>query len=414
MVNSKVISSLSQIMIMVAILGVGIYGSVLWVHWDDINVLEKPGNNEENGITYVTMDLPLGTLLYVETITTAVLLVISALGLFASGNENTRAVLLVFNSLFFSAFAFTFAYRAFTLWGTSEGQCGYIGEGPDYIKSCPVTRHLNSGPDGINVEPFYNISHIEPEEKNDCIFWFWDQTFPYESVTTEFLGGSGSATSLVAIKEQMRNTMDWSKRAPYGWYEIDAGCSEGTTGGQITGATDCIQDGRSVFAGIESETWVTTPCAGADDTPASCSSNTDCASGEVCDQNVCSNPNCGQQNGKILITNTLPRSGTDGIQKPDISFCWYWGCNKHCNHERYIVNQLLLWVSLTMTVFTLFTTLLSGSYAAGKWDVIMPGGAGAAKGPGEEEEKDESNWKNMEIGESGSGILKKRSRQLRF
>ena len=70
MVNSKVISSLSQIMISVGILGVGIYGSILWTYWDVINILEKPGNNEENGISYVTMDLPLGTLLYVESITT--------------------------------------------------------------------------------------------------------------------------------------------------------------------------------------------------------------------------------------------------------------------------------------------------------------------------------------------------------
>ena len=40
MVNSKVISSLSQIMISVGILGVGIYGSILWTYWDVINILE--------------------------------------------------------------------------------------------------------------------------------------------------------------------------------------------------------------------------------------------------------------------------------------------------------------------------------------------------------------------------------------
>jgi len=366
-------------MISVAILGVGIYGSVLWVNWDDINILEKPGNNEENGITYVTMDLPLGTLLYIEAITTMVLLVISALGLFAATNENTRAVLLVFNSLFFSAFAFTFAYRAFTLWGTSEGQCGYIGEGPDYIKSCPVTRHLNSGPLGINVEPYYNISHIEPEERNDCIFWFFDNTIPYEAI--DAIDGLDT-TAAASIKEKMRNTMDWSGRSPYGWYEIDAGCGAGV-GAEVTGATDCIQDGRSVFATIQEGNLVT-----------KLTESTTQASSTT-----------------LPLTNLLPSAGNGEWQKPDISFCYYWGCDKHCNHERYYINQLLLWISLAMTTITLFTTLLSGSYAAGRWDVI--GSAGEAKEPAGEEEKD-STWKNMEIGESGSGILKKRSRQLRF
>lgn len=375
MVNSKVISSLSQIMISVGILGVGIYGSILWTYWDVINILEKPGNNEENGISYVTMDLPLGTLLYVESITTVLLLVISALGLFAAGNENTRAILLVFNSLFVSAFAFTFAYRAFTIWGTSEGQCGYTGEGLDYIKSCPTTRHLNNGPSGVNTEPFYNISHIEPEENNDCIFWFWDQTQPYEDVKTILNQGTGTHTDTILTK--MRNMMDWSGRAPYGWYEIDAGCAAAGSSGEITGATDCIQDGRSAFAtfeGLLELSW--------------------------------GNP--------LPIINKLPTIGAGVSQKPDISFCYYWGCDKHCNFERYTVNRLLLWVSLTMTIVTLFTTLLSGSYAAGRWDVIIPeNGAGDAKGPDDDGEKDK-NWKNMEIGESGSGILKKRSRQLRF
>jgi hypothetical protein len=376
MVNSKIISSLSQIMISVAILGVGIYGSVLWVNWDDINILEKPGNNEENGITYVTMDLPLGTLLYIETITTVVLLVISALGLFAAGNENTRAVLLVFNSLFFSAFAFTFAYRAFTLWGTSEGQCGYIGEGPDYIKSCPVTRHLNSYRPG--TEDFWNISHIEPEERNDCIFWFFDSTPPYEMMETYV----ADLTAVEELKKLMRNTMDWSGRSPYGWYEIDAGC--GTTGGaEVTGATDCIQDGRSVFATIQEGNKVQ----------------------KLTDAITSASPD------KMPLVHLLPAAGTGEWQKPDISFCYYWGCDKHCNHERYYINQLLLWISLAMTTITLFTTLLSGSYAAGRWDVI--GSAGEAKAPMEDTEKEDT-WKNMEIGESSSGILKKRSRQLRF
>ena len=289
MVNSKIISSLSQIMISVAILGVGIYGSVLWVNWDDINILEKPGNNEENGISYVTMDLPLGTLLYIETITTMVLLVISALGLFAAANENTRAVLLVFNSLFFSAFAFTFAYRAFTLWGTNEGQCGYIGEGPDYIKSCPVTRHLNSGPQGMNEEPFWNITHIEPEERNDCIFWFFDNTPSYESISTLVPDATAAAT----IKERMRNTMDWSGRSPYGWYEIDAGCGVGQ-GAEVTGATDCIQDGRSVFATIQEGTLVTKLTESTTQAAAT----------------------------TMPVVNLLPAAGNGEWQKPDISFCY--------------------------------------------------------------------------------------------
>lgn len=373
MVNSKVISSLSQIMISVGILGLGIYGSILWTYWDVINILEKPGNNEENGITYVTMDLPLGTLLYIESITTVLLLVISALGLFAAGNENTRAILLVFNSLFVSAFAFTFAYRAFTIWGSSEGQCGYTGEGLDYIKSCPTTRHLSNGPSGIDTEPFWNISHIEPEENNDCIFWFWDSTPPYEVIKQSY----SSIANIGDIKMKMRNMMDWSGRAPYGWYEIDAGCAEPGSAGEITGATDCIQDGRSAFATFEAEMEAL-------------------------------------GNAGIPITNKLPSIGSGVSQKPDISFCYYWGCDKHCNFERYTVNRLLLWISLAMTVITLFTTLLSGSYAAGRWDVIIPAnGAGDAKGPDDDGEKDKI-WKNMEIGESGSGILKKRSRQLRF
>jgi hypothetical protein len=238
----------------------------------------------------------------------------------------------------------------------------------------------------MNTEPFWNISHIEPEENNDCIFWFFDNTVPYEDIPVTL-----PATTLQQIKLIMRNTMDFSGRSPYGWYEIDAGCAgsvvdgNGATlvaSGDITGATDCIQDGRSTFASTMLSAIATLDPA--------------------------------EAANKMLITHPLPEIGTGEYQKPDISFCWYWGCNKHCNHERYTVNQLLLWVSLTMTVVTLFTTLLAGSYAAGKWDVIMPGGAGVAKAPEDDGEKDESNWKNMEIGESNNGVLKKRSRQLRF
>ncbi len=58
----------------------------------------------------------------------------------------------------------------------------------------------------------------------------------------------------------------------------------------------------------------------------------------------------------VEIVEKLPTS----VSKPNISHCYYWGCSKVCNGDRFLINRLLLWASLSMTAIMLFITIYAG------------------------------------------------------
>ena len=319
----KAMEALAQILIVIGIIGITIYGSITYTNWETINILEKRGDNEEAGIAYVTEDVPLYTLMAVEFLAVLILLCGGCFGIYAKKNSNTRAPILLFVGVAFIIYGITGTWRAVTIWGEGEGQCNYFGDN-DYLKACPATRHERLKVDGgwnediSNEANTWNISKKEPVQKSDCVFWFWDNTFPMDSMV-----GAGSpltGNQQIALEQEMIKNMNWAGKASYGFYDADDTCET-----DFMGATDCIQDGRTVFKALEDDPDTVT-------------------------------------NLGITISKKL-----GSIPKPDISFCYYWGCHHLCNEDRYYVNRLLLYISLTMAAATLGASFLAGSYASQQW-----------------------------------------------
>merc|ERR1711998_306595 len=88
------------------------------------------------------------------------------------------------------------------------------------------------------------------------------------------------------------------------------------------------------------------------------------------------------------------------IPKPDISFCYYWGCHHLCNEDRYYVNRLLLYISLTMAAATLGASFLAGSYASQQWKKSKEGKEEeeAPAPDAEEEGEGEALYRKIKVG----------------
>lgn len=110
-----------------------------------------------------------------------------------------------------------------------------------------------------------------------------------------FWGDMQSRHDIVSIypNEQIKmlDLMDWSRHAPYGWYKHDG---------------DVVYGGQQLFTyQDEFENTYNTSV------------------------------------GAFKITeNTVP----------DISHCWYWGCDAVCNEERYFINHAMVWFACTWAV----------------------------------------------------------------
>jgi len=282
------------------------FGFTILSYNTEIGILSKRGNAD----VINTDDLPLGMLLVIEAVFSTVLLAGGAFGIGAFSNKSSRVALLIINVLGMVAFASTGTYRMFTIWGTSPGQCQYFGDENsgiygDVEGACPATRHENTGLNGATA-PYWSIEQTEPVLESDCVFWFWDNTFPLHSV----IQGNGptlSGSQTIALKDDMIEHMNWAEKNPYGWF-LQANCDSG----------DCIQDGRSVFKVLEE-------------------SNTT----------------------GVTIANKL------NGKTPDITFCYYWGCSKGCNGDRYMVNRLLLYGALGMTLASFVFVSISGAFVTG-------------------------------------------------
>jgi hypothetical protein len=307
-VKASYVHALGIGMTAIGAVAVCFFGFTILSYNTEIGNLSKSGNAINNDVIN-TEDMSLGMLLVIEAVFSAVFLAGGAFGAGAFANKSSRVALFVISLLSFAAFASTGMYRAFTIWGSSPGQCRYFGDGDsgiygDVERACPTTRHENTGPGGATL-PYWTITQIEPTLESDCVFWFWDNTFTLESV----IKGDGTGSEIIALKDDMIEHMNWAQKNPYGWL-LKSGCD--------SAAADCIQDGRSVFKNME-----------------------------------------------INNTNGVAISTKLNGKTPDITFCYYWGCSQGCNGDRYMVNRLLLYGSLGMALVTIIISGISGTFVLG-------------------------------------------------
>ena len=63
---------------------------------------------------------------------------------------------------------------------------------------------------------------------------------------------------------------------------------------------------------------------------------------------------------KILIDGSENIAVADRLtEAPSLAYCWYWGCNAVCHHERYLVNRWWLYSSIVLFVFQIMNVILT-------------------------------------------------------
>lgn len=281
-------------------ISLALYLSIFLLYVRDIGILDVKSDE------LMSMnDLPLGMLLSIEMVFSALLLLGGIFSMLAHKNVKTRYALLLITLLSFVAFLVTLIYRAATIWGNSKSQCGYYGDSSvgDYIHACPTTRHENQG---ASEGMFWKVEKTEPTLESDCVFWFWDNTFTLESLIKGSSGIAINETYREEIKDTMIESMDWTQKHLYGYY----GCKN---------SENCVKDGQTMFQTIQ-EKNLGVPI-------------------------------------NVKLTNT-----------PDISYCYYWGCSSVCNPDRYRVNRVLLYTSFVMSIGSLVFLTFSGVMASGSPD----------------------------------------------
>ena len=147
-----------------------------------------------------------------------------------------------------------------------------------------------------------------------------------ESALVSASGGAGIGAGVTiapakkeALKNEMIENMDWTQKHMYGYFMVDSPCDNDL------GDTDCIPDGRTAFETIETNARVS------------------------------------DQYGVSIVKELPGPAGNKLI--PDITYCYYWGCSKDCNPDRYRINRLLLYAAMAMGLFSLLFSATAGVYA---------------------------------------------------
>ncbi len=376
-----------------AVGGIGIvlltFHAVTYVQYvDDINILQNKQGGEGD-----TQDVPLELLLPLEGLASLLLFIGGLGGGLGAGNKVAPGIMFFLCTLATIFFAGTAIYRTSTLWGENEGQCKYTGDPDihgqtgDYIRACPTTRHKAQSPSPLGMH--WNITQKEPVLASDCVFWFWDNTFTLESAILSSGGNSDGGQQVAgvtldpakisALKNEMLQNMDWADKHNYGFFPVESDCSNDL------GATDCIPDGRTVFETIE--------------------------------VNARSTTDGGADKYGVSIVNELPGPAGNKVL-PDITFCYYWGCDEVCNEYRYRINRLLHYASGVGAFFSLIFCAVSGVFAAGTKvnydgrDLLKPA---ADKGDLEAQSTERNKkWKPMNVDSAVNRRKDSRKRVLRF
>lgn len=355
----------------VGLIALSFYAVTYVQYYDDIGSLEKKGDNSDGDDILTTADLPLGLLLQIEILGALILSTSGIFGILGYRNKSTRSALFIMALLSLFCYIGTGIYRTSILWGESEGNCKYFGDTDvhgttgDYIKACPTTRHDNTRPSPTSGT--WNISSSEPLFKSDCVFWFWDNTFTLESA---LIAGTGGAKR-EALKNEMLENMNWADKKNYGYMSVDSPCNNDL------GATDCIADGRTVYETIETNAEPDTNEYG------------------------------------VSIVKKLP-GPAGNKQIPDITFCYYWGCDEICNEYRYRINRILHYGGLFMCFVSILFVGLAATYTVATPIQYNAGYSALPMAVAEEVKMKKKSWKPMAV---SSNPMKRRvgdSRKLRF
>lgn len=317
MMYTEIVTAISYLCAIFGLLSIAAYSVTFYM--TDYNQLYLSGQSG-----YDDTDLPY-TYAIVECVTAAFTLVIGVLAFSTSGRPTKRAVFIAI--VFFAAacvlqgtFSMLRAWNLGLIGDDMEKTCSDVGQST----GCPTSRfeHVHDR----------DILYSEPAG-GDCTFWFWGN---------RALNGQSSSVSMTRLVDiektdaegnymnaQMQDGryftidphdietyMDWSRASSYGW-----------------------RDDPDVVMNIGSE-------------DASSLENLDALNLNK------------RHNMRIMmefqarIVDYLP-SGDQLTQPPSISYCWYWGCNSVCNHERYLVNRFWLTASVILFVLQFTNTVLA-------------------------------------------------------
>lgn len=319
---TELISAISYLSIIFGIMAVASYAVTFYIL--DYNGLYLSGKSG-----YDDTDLPY-TYAIVECVTAGFTLVIGVMAFGTSGRPTKRAVMVAV--IFFGAacvlegtFSMLRAWNLGLVGDDMEKTCSDVGQ----ATGCPTTRfeHVHDR----------DILYSEPSG-GDCTFWFWgnkpeDASSSSTSMTRYIdiikpkADGTGYQNPNMATgiyfgldPREIETYMDWSQASSYGW-----------------------RDDPNSLTNIGAE----------DDESLD---NLDAL-------NLNKRHNMRQimtLQDKILLARDDYIAEADQLsQAPSISYCWYWGCNSVCNHERYLVNRLWFGTSLTLFVVQLTSAALA-------------------------------------------------------
>lgn len=209
-------------------------------------------------------------------------------------------------ALIFFVLAFVFqvavtSIRATNLgfFGEVENSCSDTGK----ETGCPTTRfeHVHDR----------EITYREPKG-GDCTFWFWGvrpESAVSSSGSMKRLADMGGSSSYRGISlNDIETYMDWSEPESYG-HRIDPDLLQSLTDSLTDQSLPDLSKKKRIF------------------------------------------------NMEHLLELQESITGLTDEEKyataPSLEYCWYWGCNAVCNHERFVINRVWFWLSVLESVLTL-------------------------------------------------------------
>ena len=267
---------------------------------------------------YDDTDLPY-TYAIVECVTAGFTLFIGVLAFSTTGRPTRKAVLVAL--FFFGAacilegtFGMLRAWNLGLVGDDMEKTCSDVGQ----ATGCPTTRfeHVHDR----------EILYAEPSG-GDCTFWFWgnkpadaDSSSASMPRLIDMIRDGGTLDDdgryLGLAPRDVETYMDWSRATSYGWRDDpDALTNIGVDNDQSLDNLDALNLNKR----HNMQEIMTLQAT---------------------------------LNGNIPEADRL-------TQAPSISYCWYWGCNRVCHNERYLVNRLWLGASVALFAVQLANLILA-------------------------------------------------------
>jgi len=307
MTVASLISGASYLSFILGLCATGIYIAIFYM--TPTNELYFYGQSG-----YDETDLPY-TLAMVECFITASVFIIGTLAFRNSSTsktltENQKGAVLTASAFFVIAFIIQGTIgtvRAYNLGLISEDAtqtCSDKG-----LSGCPTTRYEAAHQDITFSSPF----------GGQCSFWFWGPAMKarYEQ-DDDACGGWADGQLGACLGEShtcdqwIAEKMDWTKPSSYGYHDDTSDLASLLRDSSGANTMKKVHNMEQLFK-IQS-------CLNASSYP-------------------------------IAAAYTYSR-------QPTVSYCWYWGCSEVCTSQRFWINRVWLYVSLTSTVFHFVNIIL--------------------------------------------------------